>query len=337
MRTSERTYTGMRRGHVAALLAITSAVLVGACGISDEPPPSGDPKVIAAAAATESAVARPVPEPEAPITMVSHEPAVAVPSNTTGNVTYGDAEKVFRAGRYEEATELFEAYTTRKPENLWGHYMLGISAWKAGDHNRAESALRRTLELDPSHAKALVNLGRVLLEQNRPAAALDFTEEAVAVTPESVDAWRVLANVRAGLGAVEQAVEAYRRALVLDDKDAWSMNNLGLLMIREGRYEEALPPLARAVELRPGTAVFQNNLGVALERAGHLVDAADAFRAAIGADPEHARAKTSLARVEERATSGEWPMADLAGLAGSFADQIRFWREATVPADSTKS
>jgi Flp pilus assembly protein TadD len=332
MRLGGRIYLSERRARSAAALTVVAGMLATACGVSDEPPPGGDPKVVAAAAPVST---QPVPEPVAPITMVSHE--VAAPAggvSIAGNVTYGDAEKVYRAGRYGEAAELFAAYTSRKPENPWGHYMLGISAWKAGDHGTAETALRRTIELDAKNGKALVNLGRVLLEQNRAAAALDFAEEAVVVVPESPDAWRVLGNVRSALGVTDRAVEAYREALVLDDGDAWTMNNLGLLYIRDARYEEALPPLARAVQLRPKTAAFQNNLGVALERTGHLNEAAEAYRAALEVDPDHERARISLTRVEERLAAGDWPAIDLQSMAGLFADEIAFWREQKLVPDT---
>lgn len=331
---------GMHRP--ARLLALGVGVLsvAAGCGISDEPPPGGDPKEL-----TRAAASTPLPvEPPVPVTMVSHEVASPVPAKVAEktefrvpeNVTYGDAEAVFRKGRYAEAAELFDAYTRRRADNPWGHYMLGIAAWRAGDHGRAEMALRRTIEIEPRNGKALVNLGRVLLEQNRAAAALDPAEEAVIVSPESGDAWRVLGNVRSALGAVDDAVDAYRRALVLDDRDAWSMNNFGLLLIRQGRFEEALPPLARAAELKPGLAVFQNNLGVALERSGHLVDAGDAYRAALIADPEHGKAKLSLARVEQRVGNEEWSPVDLKSLAGVFIDEIAFWRERVVRTDSTE-
>lgn len=330
MRLGGRMYPSERRAYSAAAMAVLAGVLASACGVSDEPPPGGDPKVVAAVPVST----QPVPEPVAPITMVSHEIVAPTGASITGSVTYGDAEKVYRAGRYAEAAELFGAYTSRKPENPWGHYMLGISAWKAGDHGTAETALRRTIELDAKNGKALVNLGRVLLEQNRAAAALDFAEEAVLVVPESADAWRVLGNVRSALGVADQAVEAYREALVLDDGDAWTMNNLGLLYIREGRYEEALPPLARAVQLRPKTAVFQNNLGVALERTGHLNEAAEAYRAALEVDADHERARLSLTRVEERLAAGDWPPIDLESMAGLFADEIAFWREQKLVPDT---
>lgn len=210
--------------------------------------------------------------------------------------------------------------------------MLGISAWRDGDHARAEAALRRTLETDTSHVKGLTNLARVLLEQRKASDALEHIERVVELEPESGEGWRVLGNAYAELGMTDEAIDAYREALVIDHRDAWTMNNLGLLLIREGRYEEALPPLARAVELQPNRARFQNNLGIALERSGHLREAIEAYRAALATDSTYGKASVSLERVLARVETATTVPVDLAAVARGFAEEIDRWRAQPTPA-----
>jgi tetratricopeptide (TPR) repeat protein len=246
----------------------------------------------------------------------------ATPTALRTDVTYEEAEAAWRDRRYDEATELFVAYTRRRPDNPWGQYMLGLSAWKAGEPDRAIGAFEAALALDSTHVKSLVNLSRVRLETGDAEAARSSIERALVLDPESGDAWRVAGNVRSDLGQVDEAIEAYRRALAIDDGDAWAMNNLGLALIRDGRYEQALGPLARAVELQPGTAVFQNNLGVALECTDRFGGAIAAYRAAVEAEGGSAKAEASLARLEgtERA---EDPIAvDLGALASAFQAEL---------------
>src|SRR5690606_21286060 len=127
-------------------------------------------------------------------------------SEEVPHVTFGDAERVFRAGDYEAAADLFEAYAARMPDNPWGHYMLGISAWRAGDHVRAEAALRRALDVNDEHVRGLLNLARVLLEQRKASDALDHALRVVDLEPGLGEGWRVLGNAHAELGMIAPAV-----------------------------------------------------------------------------------------------------------------------------------
>jgi Tfp pilus assembly protein PilF len=141
----------------------------------------------------------------------------------------------------------------------------------------------------------------------------------------------MMARVQTARGQRDSAIGSYRFALSIDPADSWSMNNLGLLLIEQGRYEEALPPLARAVELRPDAPSFANNLGVALERTGHPSAAADAFRAALKADSTYVKATKSLARVEEKAKTDSTTV-DVSTLASSFNQQLQAERKTRLMA-----
>lgn len=315
--------------------AAALAVGVAACGgdqTATKQAEARQPARVASTPAAPATASTPASTPAQPVTDSATLPPEPV-QTVTREVTYEEAEQVFRKGDYTEATTLFEAYAERKPENVWGHYMHGISAWKAGDRGIAEQALQRAVELDPDNVKALVNLGRVLLEDGRAEEAKPHLEVAVDIAPDSDDVWRVLGNVQAAMGETDLAVESYRVALGLNAEDSWTMNNLGLVMIRMGQYEEALGPLARAVELKPGSPVFQNNLGVALERSGYLVAAAEAYRSAIAADGSYHKAGTSLERVEPLADQSRPDTADLTAMAQAFADELSLWADSTAVAE----
>ncbi len=280
------------------------------------------------------AAAAPVAQPVTamPVSDVSTIDVTPAAPTVPADVTYSDAEAVYHAGRYADASEMFAVYTASHPQNGWGHYMLGLSAWKAGDRERAIGALERTVELDSANVKARTNLGRVLLEQGRADEALSHLEAARTLEPQSAAVLRVTGNALSEMGRAEESLAAYREALAIDPEDAWSMNNYALQLIRLGRFEDALAPLARAVELKPGSAMFQNNLGVALERSGDLVSAAASFEAALAADGAHERARTSLDRVRGLITGEETAMTDLGALALLFLSEIESWRTPTMEA-----
>jgi Flp pilus assembly protein TadD len=238
----------------------------------------------------------------------------------SGPVSFADGEAAYRSKNYAEAVTLFEAYTTRKPKNAWGHYMLGLSAWKSGDLVKSETAFQTALGIDPMHMKSHVNLSRVLIEQKRYDDAVEQLAKASEVDPESVTVQRLMARVFTAQHKTDEAIEAYRRAIALDELDAWSMNNLGLLYLEQGFTEDAVPYFARAAELKTNVPVFFNNLGMALEHKGRFVAAAEAYKGALAADPGYAKAKQNLVRVEAVKSGPEEPF-DLAALARGIVEE----------------
>lgn len=274
------------------------------------------------------------------VAQTTREPAVtvALAPEPPREVTYEEAEAAYDAKRYDEASDLFARYIERKPGNPWGHYMLGLSAWKAGRLETAETALKHALALDTTHVKSYLNLTRVLLDAGRPGEAYTTIDNAVVIDASSAVAWRLKGRVCDDLGRTDEAVAAYRHAIQLDPEDAWSMNNLAFMLIRQGLFQEALGPLARAIELRGDVAVFHNNLGMALERTGHLQGAEDAYAAAIAVDPSNEKASSNGERLAAVQKVPDDAPADLAELARAFVTEIASWDGsalATVSPDGT--
>ena len=297
--------------------ALTLISFAAGCGGSDQ-----------TRTTSTSAGATPTVSGASPTAEDTDAPAATTP------VSYAAAESAFGAGRYPEAIELFTAYTGARPENAWGHYMLGMSAWRAGEHEKAVNAFDSALALDPAHRKSLFNASRVLLETGQPKDALERIEKALELEPMSNEGLRLLGRARYELGNVDEAVQAYRRALSVDVQDVWSMNNLALIYIQQARAGEAIPPLARAVELRGNSPVFQNNLGTALERSGYPTASAQAYEAAIAADSTYTKASIGLARVTGGGQQPETTAVNLTALSQEFQAAIGSWGEAAAVTDS---
>lgn len=271
---------------VAALLLLAAFTAVG-CSKRDKPQ------------SRDSAQTKPTATSADASTVNQADEEGAIPETSkSGPVSFADGEAAYHAKSYGDAARIFEQYTAQRPENAWGHFMLGLSAWKSGDLGRAEKAFDAALALDPDHVKSLVNLSRVLIEQKRFDDALDKLARASDIEPDSNEVSRLQGRAYHAKGKTEDAVAAYRRAIEGDATDAWSMNNLGLLLLEERRPDEALPLLAKAVELRKEVPAFHNNLGMALEHTGRFRAAATAYSGALTADPAYGKAQQNLARVD---------------------------------------
>jgi tetratricopeptide (TPR) repeat protein len=239
------------------------------------------------------------------------------------NVTYKEAEIAYNEKRYQDAVGMFSTFVEQRPDNPWGHYMLGLSAWKSGDLDRAKASFERVLELDPRHVKSLLNLSRVLLEQGQPREARERVTVALGLDSTSGEVHRLMGRVRTALNQPNEALVSYRIALSLDPMDVWSMNNMGLILVQQQQYEQALSPLARAVQIDSTVPSFQNNLGIALEHTGHYTLATKAYDAAIAADSGYLKAVQSVARVRGRKEDPSLVPIELGALADAFDREIR--------------
>jgi len=243
---------------------------------------------------------------------------VSMGTTTAGPVSFADAQEAYNTKRFTVAVEMFKGYTESKPENAWGHFMLGLSAWKSGDTDQAESELLKAIELDSTHLKSRYNLARVYLDKGDGQKAAEQVEKGLTLDSASSEGFRLQGRVREELGMFPEAEESYRHALEIDGKDVWAMNNLGLNLVRQGKFERAVSVLARVTQLKPENPTFQNNLGMALELSGYFTGATKAYQSAVTLDGSHQKAIDNLARVEKLEDKAGLPVLDLEALAKTF-------------------
>ncbi len=323
------------RGAVLALWVVFYLALYG-CGVPDDSERAAEARkseMQVRAAVAQKRVATP------PVTPVQREEprdapvAPAEPETTDGRVvTFDEAYDAYKNEEYTDAVTLFDRYVRENPANPWGHYMVGLSQWKAGALEEAERAFEKTLELDPSHVKSLLNLSRVLLDADRPEDALEQVDAALDIEPMSGDGLRLLGRALYAVGDVSGAIDAYEEAVMVDDVDGWSMNNLGLIFIEQGRHDDVLLPLARATQVRTDVPAFFNNLGIALERTGRFVASAEAYRRVIALDETYAKAMVNLSRVDGREDDPSAEVVDLTVLAERFLANIEQRRQMAITA-----
>ncbi len=248
------------------------------------------------------------------------------------------AEEAFQVADYTLAARSFTRYVEVHPGNPWGHYMLGLSQWRSGRLDEAETALTQTLELNAEFAKARRNLARVMMSGDRHEEALVILQAARDADLSLAEHQRLLGRALHNLDRPDEAMAAYAAALAADPADAWALNNLGLILVEGERFADALSAFALAADLDSDNAIFMNNLGVALERRGHTGQAAEAFRKALVLNVDHDRARVSLARVEALEPAAETDL-ELNTLVAMTAEELaagRFpWKlEPTVRADT---
>lgn len=129
----------------------------------------------------------------------------------------------------------------RGPDGLTAkeHFERGCSL-EEQDAEAARDAYQSAIDLDPAHADAHINLGRLLHESGHPEAAQLHYRVALTVRPEDPTAFFNLGVALEDTGRRAEAVEAYESSIGIDPSNADAHYNLARLLEQLGRPETAV-------------------------------------------------------------------------------------------------
>jgi tetratricopeptide (TPR) repeat protein len=211
--------------------------------------------------------------------------------------------------RVPEAEALLREYLKRHPTDVAALRMLAEVAARLRRYSDAQVLLERCLELSPSFDAARHNYATVLNRQGKAAAALPHVEQLLAREPRNPGYRNLKAAVLANLadyagsariyegvlrefpqqpkvwmsyghslktsGRLEEAVAAYRRALVMEPKlgeACWSLANLKTFNFSPPDVLGIRHALAREDLSEEDRLHFEFSLGKALEDEGSYAD-----------------------------------------------------------------
>jgi tetratricopeptide (TPR) repeat protein len=111
---------------------------------------------------------------------------------------------------------------------------------------------------------------------------------------------------------IEEAIEAYQRALELNPAAAGALVNLGTIYYRQRKYQEAEQHYVKAIEVDSNYPLAHYNLGNLYDEQGDLTRAEHHYNTALKLNPSYADAHFNLALLSERC--------------GDFLKAVRHWK-----------
>ena len=244
--------------------------------------------------------------------------------------------------RLDEAITALSEALRLKPDLVEASRILTAAHITQAHHEEAEAVARAALakpQRDPRQIAALKhNLGIALSQQHRLGEALVEFDAAQTLMPGLPRADYNRGNTLQLMGRLDEAEEAYRRAVARDPLDLKAHGDLNHLLYRLGRtdilrsydeaackhprnaallaekatflfrcnrYEEAREMFSRALVLSPENAGARDGLGMTLTRLGCFGEATQEYERLLAANPANAEAGCNFAECLLRAGDAE--------------------------------
>ena len=188
------------------------------------------------------------------------------PSDWKSNMNLGLAFSAL--GNHNGAVEHAQRGANLNPTSAVAYANLGVTLDARGNRAEAEAAYRKALDLDPNHRAASYNLVGNLLDQGRPADAIEVIDRLLPAN-DSAALRRRYGDALVQAGRAPEAIGQYRQSLAKDPRYYPAMNGLAALLIqqyREGlllddrKRDEALSLWTRSLEVKPNQPKVDSQL-----------------------------------------------------------------------------
>jgi len=154
------------------------------------------------------------------------------------------------------------------------------------------------LNVTGTNGVAEANLGYAFAEQGEHDKAIVHYKAVLKSYPEATaTVWNNYGNSLATTGKLEEAINAFQKALKLDPSMGDAHENLALALARNGRLPESLIHFGDAARLEPENAKIHNIYAVMLGAAGRTDEATREFQIALRLAPDSAATHANFANL----------------------------------------
>ncbi|THD77766.1 MAG: sulfotransferase family protein [Phenylobacterium sp.] len=242
---------------------------------------TGDPVGSVAVALAHAARLLPV-RPDAAAAQAS-EILKVVPGHPPARLILAAARR--RTGDVQRAREVLDELCLSHPSWAQAHLERGLALGVLGDSDRALEALRRAVALEPDSPEAWRGLG----DQAQAAGDVEGADRAYLEHIRCSTADPELMGAAAALceGRLAEAEQGLRERLKAHPTDVAAIRMLAELGTRLGRYAEAENLLARCLELSPSFLGARHNYAVVLYRQNKAPEALREIAELLRVEPQN--------------------------------------------------
>ncbi|MDB9870387.1 tetratricopeptide repeat protein [Alphaproteobacteria bacterium] len=181
-----------------------------------------------------------------------------------------------------EAKKLYQIILQAFPKNLRAHQ--GLAALN-------KTRLNNVTQIPPQEViNQLVNL----YNQRQFSVVVEQAQDITDQYPEAIIAWNILGASAAERGMLDEAIEAYNKAISLKPDYADAYYNMGNVLKDQGKLDEAIEAYNKSISLKPDFVVSYYNMGNILKNQGKLDEAIKAYNKSISLNPDYTDAYSNM-------------------------------------------
>ncbi len=200
--------------------------------------------------------------------------------------------------QYPESLKMIQEALKQDPQHAEAYFMMGLTFREEGKTDNAINAFQTAVENDPDLTDAWIILGKLFYAKEDPVA-LQYFDNAVRLDSNNIAAHHTRANYLQQTGALEAAIQAYRKIALLDPDYSDAYFNTGFAYLELDSITLAHQHFDLVVNTDPTNPQGYYFRGVTAQLQGKNQEAKMDFQQALKFDPDSEEIKSALAKLEK--------------------------------------
>ena len=187
----------------------------------------------------------------------------------------GVAKEQYTNGNFDQARQMLHDALQLDPENAARRILSAQLAVEQAQLEYAEKELAKARECDPKNAEACYLSGVVYQRWQKPERAYEFYTQAAEKAPAELGYVLARAEMLVAMDRPQEALGLLQSKVVDFEHSGAIRDEVGQLLVHQGRYAEAAESLRQASILATDDMTIKEHLGLALYFAKNYKEAGD--------------------------------------------------------------
>jgi len=217
---------------------------------------------------------------------------------------YDQALALFQEKKYQESLAILgqdlvvaDDFKPGSP-NYKIRFLAAHNHWKLGNADSASAHFRRCMAIDKTKVDPYIDLAIFLTEKGRLNEASSIVEDGLNIKEDPMLFW-VLGRISYQKKNYSRAKELLEKANSMDPEFYFSYNDLGLVLMKLGKFGDANTAFSVALAIYPESAEINTNIAQSFIIMGKSNDAESYAKKALELLPDNEMIKNIVKKIEE--------------------------------------